>query len=58
MKTGCKYCNSEQYCEPMDYSMECSCPWHQAQLHLAANAAEISVRKKALEVQGFPNEKV
>ncbi len=50
-------CGSTRLCQPGDGDLTCTCDWHEAQKKLDQRV-ELAIRKKALDVPNFPDQKV
>ncbi|KAM4867536.1 flap endonuclease GEN homolog 1 [Thomomys bottae] len=53
-RNGCKFCKSDQFCEPHDYEYCCPCEWHQSEYDRQLRGIENSIMKKACCCEGFP----
>ncbi|XP_034856524.1 flap endonuclease GEN homolog 1 isoform X1 [Mirounga leonina] len=58
VRNGCKFCKTNQYCEPHDYEYCCPCEWHRTEHDRQLSAVENSIKKKACSCEGFPFHKV
>ncbi|XP_006733041.1 flap endonuclease GEN homolog 1 [Leptonychotes weddellii] len=58
VRNGCKFCKTNQYCEPHDYEYSCPCEWHRTEHDRQLSAVENSIKKKACSCEGFPFHKV
>ncbi|KFZ63248.1 Flap endonuclease GEN 1, partial [Podiceps cristatus] len=52
--SGCKVCESTQYCKPSNSKYCCPCEWHRLEQVKQASAVEDNIRKKANSCEGFP----
>ncbi|XP_004696446.1 flap endonuclease GEN homolog 1 [Echinops telfairi] len=53
-RNGCRWCQSDRYCEPHDYDYRCPCEWHLGERERQLSDLENSIKKKACSCEGFP----